>query len=91
MPFLSGGHLCVRVGYTLPQVIKEEKKDEERVGIFKIRKREGWKTESEEETRKEVQRVFFHFLSKALSRENTVTGEGGFSFSLKSGERVPRE
>ena len=38
MPFLSEGHLCVRMGYTIPQVIKEEKKDEERVGIFEIRK-----------------------------------------------------
>ena len=43
---------------------------------FRIhKKREGWKTESEEETREEVQRVFFHFLSKALSREDTVIGE----------------
>ena len=57
MPFLSGGHLCVRMGYTLPQVIKEETKDEERVGISKSEKREGWKTESEEEkTREKVQR-----------------------------------
>ena len=32
MLFLSGGHLCVRMGYTLPKAIKEEKKDEERVG-----------------------------------------------------------
>ena len=57
MPFLSGGHLCVRMGYTLPQAIKEEKKDEEGVGISKSEKREGWKTESEEEkTREKVQR-----------------------------------
>ena len=44
------------------------------------KKREGWKTESEEETREEVQRVFFHFLSKGVPRENTVTGDGGFPF-----------
>ena len=78
MPFLSGSHLCVRMGYTLPPSIKEEKKDEEGVGISKSEKRESWETESEEETREEVQRVFFHFLSKALSRENTVIGEWGF-------------
>ena len=40
MLFLSGGHLCVRMGYTPPQVIKEEKKDEERVGNFGESKRE---------------------------------------------------
>ena len=78
--FLSGSHLCVRMGYTLPQLIKEEKKDEKGVGISKSEKRESWETESEEETREEVQRVFFHFLSKTLSRENTVIGEGGFPF-----------
>ena len=64
----------------LPQSIKEEKKDEERVGISNSQKKEGWKTESEEETREEVQVFFFHFLSKTLSRENTVIGEGGFPF-----------
>ena len=48
---------------------------------FRKQKREkAWKTESEEETREEVQRVFFHFLSKALSRESTVIGEGDFLF-----------
>ena len=53
--------------YTLPQAIKGEKKDEERVGISKSEKREGWKTESEEgKTREKVQRslgflVFFSF------------------------------
>ena len=73
--FLSGSHPCVRRGYTPRWAIKEKKEDEERVGISKSEKREGWKTESEEETREEVQRVFFHSLSKALSRENTVIGE----------------
>ena len=43
---------------------------------FQIQKREkAGKLKREEETREEVQRVFFHFLSKALSRENTVIGE----------------
>ena len=46
---------------------------------FRNQKREkAGKLKSEEETREEVQRVFFHFLSKALSRENTVIGEWGF-------------
>ena len=78
--FLSGSHLCVRMGCTPPWAIKEKKEDEERVGISNSQKKEGWKTESEEETREEVQRVFFHFLSKTLSRQNTVIGEGGFPF-----------
>ena len=43
--------------YTLSQAIKEGKEDEERVGFSKSEKREGWKTESEEEkTREKVQR-----------------------------------
>ena len=46
--------------YTLPQAIKEGKKDEERVGISKSEKREGWKTESEV-AREEVQRGFSGF------------------------------
>ena len=45
------------------------------LAFSKSEKGEGWKIESEEETREEVQRIFFHFLSKALSRENTVIGE----------------
>ena len=46
--------------YTLPQAIKEEKEDEERVGISKSKRREGWKTESEV-AREEVQRGFSCF------------------------------
>ena len=57
--FLSGSHPCVRMSYTPPWAIKEKKEDEERVGISSSEKREGWKTESEEETREEV--LFFHF------------------------------
>ena len=76
MPILSGSHLCVSMAYTPPWAIKGKKEDEERVGIFWIsEKRKGWKTESKEEAREEVQRVLFYFLSKALSRENTVIGE----------------
>ena len=60
--FLSRSHLCVRMGYTLSQSIKEEKKDEERVGISKSEKREGWKTVSEEEkTREKVSESFLSF------------------------------
>ena len=67
--------------------IKEEKKDEERVGgskaererrlvIWGIKKREGWQTEREEEkTREEVQRglvfLFFHFCLREY-RERTL-------------------
>ena len=51
--FLSGSHLCVRMGYTLPHSIKEEKKDEERVGISKSEKREDWRTVSKEEKTRE--------------------------------------
>ena len=62
------------------QLIKEEKKDEERVGISNSEKREGWKTESEEKkTREKVQKslgflVFFHFLAKALESCNRRVG-----------------
>ena len=51
--FLSGSHLCVRMGYTPPWAIKEKKEDEERVGISKSQKREGWRILSEEETARE--------------------------------------
>ena len=57
MLFLSGGHLCVRMGYTLPQDIKEEKEDEERVGNLDSKREKVEKAESEE-TREEVQRGF---------------------------------
>ena len=82
--FLSGSHLCVRMAYTPPWAIKEKKEDEERVGISNSEKREGWKTESEEEkTREKVQKslgfLVFHFLSKALSRES-YNRRVGFSF-----------
>ena len=60
MPFLSGGHLCVRMGYTLPQVIKEEKKDEERVGILDSKREKVERAESEV-ARVEVQRGFSCF------------------------------
>ena len=42
---------------------------------FRIQKREkAGKLKSEEETREEVQRVFFHFLSKALESCNRRVG-----------------
>ena len=47
MLFLSGCQLCVRMFYTLPQAIKEEKEDEERVGNLEKREKVE-KTESEE-------------------------------------------
>ena len=76
---LSGSHLCVRMGHTPPWAIKEKKEDEERVGISNSEKREGWKTESEEEkTREKVQKslgfLVFHFLSKALESCNRRVG-----------------
>ena len=54
------------------------------LAFSKSEKREGWKTESEEEkTREKVQRglgfLVFHFLSKALSRES-YNRRVGFSF-----------
>ena len=84
MLFLSGGHLCVRMGYTLPQVIKEEKENEERVGNLDSKREKVEKAESEEEKQKRRFRgvgfLVFHFLSKGLSREDSITGEGGFPF-----------
>ena len=81
--------------YTLPQAIKEEKKDEERVGISKSEKREGWKTESEEEkTREKIERslrfsCFFFIFCLRHYRERVITGEWGFLF-VRSGERTER-
>ena len=49
MPFLSGCQLCVRMFYTLPQAIKEEKEDEERVGNLDSKREKVEKAESEEE------------------------------------------
>ena len=49
-------------------------------------KREGWKTESEEEKRERrfrrvwVSGFLFIFCLGRKTRENTVTGEGGFPF-----------
>ena len=60
MPFLSGGQFCVRMGYTLPQVIKEEKEDEERVGNLDSKREKVEKAESEV-AREEVQRGFSCF------------------------------
>ena len=53
MHVLSGSHPCVRRDYTPPWAIKEKKEDEERVGISKSEKREGWKTVGEEEKARE--------------------------------------
>ena len=48
------------------------------------KKREGGETESEEEKQERRFRGdwfwFFHFLSKGLPREDSITGEGGFPF-----------
>ena len=52
-----------------------------RLAIWGIKKREGWKTESEEEKRERrfrgVWLYCFSFLSKGVPRENIITGEGG--------------
>ena len=54
------------------------------LAIWGIKKREGWKTESEEEKRERRFRgVWFYcfsFLSKGVPRENIITGEGDFLF-----------
>ena len=60
--------------YTLPRVIKEEKKDEEEVGNLESKREKVGKTESEEEKRERRFRgVWFYcfsFLSKGVPREN---------------------
>ena len=48
--------------YTLPQAIKEGKEDEERVGNLDSKREKAEKAKSEE-TREEVQRVFFFSFS----------------------------
>ena len=53
------------------------------------------KAESEEEKQERRFRGVwfscFSFLSKGVSRENIITGEGDFSFFFLNGERVSRE
>ena len=49
MLFLSGCQLYVRMFYTLPQAIKEEKEDEEGVGNLDSKREKFEKAESEEE------------------------------------------
>ena len=71
--FLSGSHLCVRMGYTLPHSIKEEKKDEEGVFFlaFRIHKGEkAGKLKVKKKQERKFREFFFHFLSKALENYN---------------------
>ena len=74
----------VTEGLHVTCAIKEEKKDEERVGNLESKKREGRETESEEEKQERRFRGIwfscFLFLSKGLPREDSITGEGGFPF-----------
>ena len=64
-----------------------------RLAIWGIEKREGWQTESEEEKRERKFRGVgfscFSFLSKGVTKENILTGEGGFLF-VKLGESTER-
>ena len=80
--------------YTLSRVIKEEKKDEEKVGNLESKREKVGKTESEEEKRGRKLRgvgfLVFSFQSKGVTREDILTGEGGFFFLL-NWERVSRE
>ena len=72
------------MGYTLPQVIKEEKRDEEEVGNLDSKREKVEKAERKKRNKRGVSEGFgflvFHFLSKGLSREESITGEGGFPF-----------
>ena len=86
MLFLSGGHFYVRMGYTLPQAIKEEKKDEERVGNLDWKREKAGKLKVKKRNEREgsggfwVSGFLFIFCLGRKTRENTVTGEGGFPF-----------
>ena len=81
------------MGYTLPQAIKEEKKDEEMVGISKSEKRKGWKTESEEEKRERrfrgvwVSCFLFIFCLRKRNEREYCNGRGGVFLFIKI-ERV---
>ena len=67
---LSGSHPCVRRGYTLPQSIKEEKKDEERVGIFEIRKeRRLGKLKVKKKQERKFREFSFIFCLRFVKRE----------------------
>ena len=64
--------------------IKEEEKVEERVGNLESKRENVEKLKVKKRNKRGGSEVFgflvFHFLSKGSSREDNVTGEGGFPF-----------
>ena len=84
--------------YTLPRAIKEEKKNEERVGSLKSKKGEskvGKLKRSEEEKRERRSRgvgflIFFFISVQGSAEREYFNRRGRFPFLLNR-ERVPRE
>ena len=71
--------------YTLSRAIKEERKNEERVGSLESKREQGWQIKKKSEEKKRERRfrgvefLVFSFLFKGVSRENILKeGEGGF-------------
>ena len=65
------------------------------LAIWGIKKREGWQLKVKKRNEREGSEGFlvlfscFSFLSKGVSRENIITGEGDFPF-FKGGESIER-
>ena len=64
--------------------IKEEKKDEERVGNLESKREKVEKLKVKKRNKRGgsegIGFLVFHSLSKGLPREDSITGEGGFPF-----------
>ena len=62
MHFLSVSHLCVRVAYTPPWVIKEKEEDEEGVGVSESKRESKVDWKKKERVRKEDKRGDLYFF-----------------------------
>ena len=72
--------------YTLPQAIKREKKMKKGLAILNQKERRLAKLKVKKRNERGsseglVFLFFFYFMSKGVTRENILTGEGGFFFS----------
>ena len=80
--------------YTLPHAIKEEKNPEERVGNLELKGEKVGKLKVKKRNERGGSEgllfLFFSFLSKGVTRENILTGEGGSFFFVKLGESTER-
>ena len=68
--FLSGSHLCVRMGYTPPWAINEKKEVEERVDVSESERESKVDWKMKERVRKEDKGGDLYFFSFFRSRGN---------------------